>query len=496
MSLRPPAVLFRVALAAALLGGCTVGPNYRTPDLQSPTAYIEKPPSTAETDVTRWWTTFKDAELDSLIRRGLAQNLDQLESASRIRQSRQQERVASAAGLPQVSATSNALKIKSNNSPFSTLGGGGGGGGAGGGAAAAGIDTAYYTFGFDATWELDVFGGVRRSVEAARANTAAAVWQKRDAEVSLSAEIANDYLTLRALQTRIAIAQGELQTQQGTGQIVKARALFGVVTNLDVSQQNAQIAQTAAGVPQLNAQARAQIHALGVLLGRSPESLSDELSTGRPLPDAPDLPGVGLPSTLLRRRPDVRRADRQLAANVAQIGVNTAALYPTFNLLGLGNFAAPQLSRLFEERSGNAIAAGLVQWNLLTAGRTAANVRASREQANQSYFEYKKAVLGALRDVEDALARYNGDRRRLIALNQQLLSNQSALNIAQAQYVAGLTLFTNVLSSEQGVLNARDQRAQTQEALTQDLVALYKALGGGWSEDDARAIADKGEAPY
>lgn len=484
-----------VFAAAFLLAGCEVGPDYVKPQTATPAAYQDLPqtkpqapfsaPVASEADLSQWWMQFGDRELQSLIARGLAANLDLLTAASRVREARQQEVIAGAAGLPQVNANGAAAHIHSNTSLQEKLGLGGGS--SSGPPSDKPSDMKFYSVGFDATWELDVFGGVRRSVEAAQAGTEAAVWQMRDGEVSLTAEVATDYLTLRAVQARIAILNNEIKAQQGVLKLTAARARTGFITQLDVNQQKTLVASTASQIPELQAQARAMEHAIAVLLAEQPEAMTAELDASAALPALPPQLPVGLPSDLLRRRPDVRAAERQLAAASAQIGVQVANLYPKFNLLALASLSGNEIANLLSSKNLSEIGLGQITAPLFDGGKTHANIRAAKEEDKQAYYAYQKAVLGALQDVEDALARYEDEQRKFAELQGLLKSAASSLTLAKAQYHAGTVTYVNVYNAEANELSARDQLAQSQAVLTTDLVSLYKALGGGWKDDAAAA---------
>ena len=490
-----------LALASALaaLAGCTVGPDYHKPDLPAPPAYLEavNTPRTAvlqtKADLSTWWTQFGDPELDSLIARALAGNPDLQSAASRVREARQQERVAAAAELPSVSATGTGITY---NSERKSNTGAGGAAGANSGLANLPIPTHtnLYAAGFDATWEVDLFGGTRRSIEAAKADTEAQEWARRDGQVSLMAEVANDYLTLRTLQVRIAIGQAELQRQKDLFTLIRARRQSGFVTGLDTNQQSVQVATAAAMIPQLDAQARAMIHALGVLVGQPPEFLADELKANQNVslpPPPPTLP-VGLPSELLERRPDVREAERRLASANAQIGVQEANLYPKLNLIGVANFASNDIGALFSSENFASAAVGMASEKLFDGGRTRAQIRAAREERVQALLAYRSAVLGSFRDVEDALGRLTSEESRRTSLAQSVSAAQNSLTIAEDQYRTGLAPFINVLQSENSLLNSRDLLAQSDSQSLSDFVAVYKALGGGWSPDAPRPAPAKG----
>ncbi len=512
----PPALAALFACVAAC--GCTVGPDYRRPDTLTPAAYQEigtktdaplSQPAAAPVDqaqVASWWKQFNDPLLDQLVQRAMAGNLDLKTEVARIRQSREQEVVAGAAGLPHVSSAANGLRINTNasNSALGSLTGrtSGAAGAAGGAAAGAASEAASeapshidnFAVAFDATWEIDVFGGVRRSVEAARAGTQAMIWAKCDGQVSLTSEVASDYLQLRSLQAQIAIAQGEVASQRATFAIIHQQAQTGFVTRLNVNQQQAQVQATIAMIPQLEAQARGQIHALGVLVGEDPEALAPELDT----PKSHDLPGVpqtlpvGLPSDLLRRRPDVREAERQLAQSTANVGVQVANLYPKFNILALGALTSPTFHDVFNANSGTSAGVGLIQWPIFQGGQIRGNIRSARAQQDQAYYNYQKTVLTALQDVEDSLARYQADQRRITAQKASVDASANSLMIARQQFEVGLVTFINVLQAEQTDLNARNGLVQDEGQLAVDLTSLYKALGGGWTADEGKLLQNAG----
>ncbi|MBV8537641.1 MAG: efflux transporter outer membrane subunit [Alphaproteobacteria bacterium] len=487
-------VRMAAAALAALAASCTVGPDYKQPQVEMPPAFQEagttpeRAPlsrtTTQAADLSQWWTQFHDPQLEDLIRRGDAGNLDLQQVASRIRQAREQEIVAAAGGLPSVSVNALDARFHSNSNPLAGLSGTTVGG------VPSTTNLHLYSAGFDASWELDIFGGIRRGVEAARANTAAAEWQLRDGEVSLSAEIANDYLALRAAQERLGIVRNEFRRQQDTLTLTQGRARTGFVTELDVNQQRTQVDATAAEIPLLEAQIRAMEDALHVLVGEQPEAPTD-FDAAAPVPQVPTELPAGLPSELLRRRPDIRTAERQLAAATANVGVAVADLYPKFNLLGVLSFASNAfrgLGGLFTAKNFSTLGAGQVSWPLFEGGRLEANVRINKEQAKQAYLAYQKSVLTALQDSEDSLVRYTAEQRRLGSLQRSADSARSSERIALQQYRQGLVPFINVLTTETTLLNAQDQVVQSRQALAQDLVAVYKALGGGWSDADINRL--------
>jgi NodT family efflux transporter outer membrane factor (OMF) lipoprotein len=467
-----------LGLVTLTIGACTVGPSYRKPEIPTPQAYAEAADTARsvvradDADLSRWWTQINDRELEDLIRRALAGNLDLQTAASRVRQARLQEIIAGAREYPSLSAGGSAVTLNSNR--------------ASGGQSAARSPVPghlnFYSVGFDATWEVDLFGGVRRSVEEAKANTDADRWARRDGEVTLTAEVATDYLTLRAVQARIGIGHAELARQQDLFVLIGARRKAGFVTNLDVNQQATLVNTSAAQIPQLEAQAKTQIHALGVLLGEPPEALESELAVPpTDLPPPPPALPTGLPSALLRRRPDVREAEGRLAASSAEIGVQTANLFPKLDLYAFGGFGSMTPDKLFSAQNLTSAALGMLSQPIFEGGRLRASVGVAKEENAQAMIAYRRAVLGALRDVEDALARFRSDEDRRQSLAHTVQAATASRAIAQDQYRTGLVTFVNVLQSEYAVLNAEDQLAQADAQSLSDVVALYKALGGGWA---------------
>ena len=491
-----------IVVATAMLSACVVGPDYRKPDITTPAAYSavkalpEASANEREADLDAWWMQFHDSELDTLVDRAMHGNLELQTAVSRIREAREQTIVAGAAALPAVNADADVNHTRlSQNSGLSQLasqlGGGAssgqggaqaGGGHAGGGFALPGGGFTSYTVGFDASWEIDVFGGVRRSIEAAQARAERALWESRDSAVSVSAEIASDYFMLRAVQRQISITHDQIERQQQALALLDARHKQGFVSELDVHQQRAQLASIEASLPALDAQAAAQIHALGALLGEQPDALQAELAPAHALPSVDLRVPVGLPADLLRRRPDIRAAERALAASNADIGVAVADLFPKFNLSGMFDFVSLDLRNLLDSASRQYGGTAAISWPIFDGNRIRANVRIREEQNRQALYAYRNAVIRALQDVEDALTRYADERKRNDALRKTLAEAQNAADIARAQYRAGLVDFTPVLTAQGTLLDAQNQLAQSDGSLDRNLVSLYKALGGGWKE--------------
>lgn len=498
-------------LVAAMLAGCTVGPNAIEQQAPVPPAFTGPPatlpqPSRPPVDLARWWTAFDDAELQRLVAIGLRQAPNLQTAASRLRQARYAVVQARAAGLPQLNANASPSFLKfSKNAGFSSLarsfGGGGGtgggstgggstGGGSGGGSGIAlpGNSIETYSVGFDASWEIDIFGGVRRQIESARASEAAALWDLRDARASLAAEIATDYLALRGYQRQAKIAADEALRQGRSLEILEHTAQVGLVPQGNAIRQRTQLAAAKARVAPLEAQARVQIDAIAVLIGAQPQAMIPELAIMRPLPPTPPAVPPGLPIDLIRRRPDVRAAERRLAAATADIGVAVADLYPRITLTGMASLISTALGNLFSGDSLQLTAAGTATFPILDFGTRRAQVNIAREQREQAYIQWRMTVLSALRDVEDALIRIEGERRSNVELRAGVADAARSLVAVEAQFRVGLSDYTPVLDGQQQVLQTQDSLAQSDSRLGQYVASLYKALGGGWAEDDAGPV--------
>ena len=464
-----------------LLAGCTVGPDYREPAVAVPASYSESA-GNGQVQLDRWWLGFNDPQLVTLVDQALRQNLDIEMAAARIREARAQEGVAGAGTSPQLAAEASATRqrISENAIPVPPGSGAGGGGSIG----LPGTAFTSWRAGFDASWELDLFGRNRREREAASARTGAAIWNRRDAEVSVAAEVASAYLRLRAFQARIANAEAELARQQRFEQLVRAQARGGLVTGQDLERRQSERFSAAAAIPALQAQAKAEIHALGVLTGSTPDALANQLAAPAVGP-APALPSVppGLPSDLLRRRPDIRAAERELAAATADIGIAVADLYPRISLTAAPALVSTALGSLLEWGSRSFSVGAALDWPIFDGGRRKANIEVRNARQEQATITYRKVVLTALQDVEDALANVDGDRRKLADLEQAHATAGRAEEIAATRYRGGLVTLADVLEAQQRRLSLEEQMIKTRDAIARDTVALVKALGGGWQEE-------------
>lgn len=483
-----------LVLAFASVSGCTVGPDYHPPGDGTPARWINPsaPPTTQNSTTTQrpiqtadWWKTFRDPKLDWLVARALETNLDLQQAEARLRQARAARGVIGSALLPQADlngvyrrgGTGNgntATSLNKAGHPVTHV---------------AASRTNFYQYGFDASWELDVFGGVRRNIESADAQVAASIEDLRDVQVSVIAEVAVDYLSLRGYQRQIAIARRNLKSEQRTAELTQQKFGAGFVSRLDVANANAQVASTLSDIPSLESSARQEVYALSYLLGREPGALLEELSEPQPIPlSPPDVP-IGLPSQLLRRRPDIRRAEAQLHAATAQIGVATAQLYPQFNLVGNLEINAATLHGL-GNWSNNAWAIGpSMTWPIFAGGRIVANIEVQNAVQQQAFVTYTQTVLGALRDVESALTAYGKEQERRAALEESVAANRQAFDLSTRLYQQGQTDFLNVLNAERSLFAAETELAISDTTIATDLASLYKALGGGWETAGAGAAA-------
>jgi len=454
------------------LAGCSVGPNYHSPKVKMPEHWSEAGPggtTNRPVEFVHWWKTFEDPMLDSLIGRAVQSNYDLKAAGARLRAARALRGAAVADLFPTINAVGSYTKARRSQNALSF--------------GVRLLDTDTYLAGFDATWEIDVFGGKRRALEAANADLQAVEEDRRSVLVSLLAEVARNYVELRGTQRRLTIAGENLQAQEEALQITQQRFNAGLVSQLDVAQARAVLASTRSQVPSLQSTEKQSVHTLSVLLGQPPAALQLELEKEKPIPPAPPEVPAGLPSDLMQRRPDVRRSERQLAAANARIGVAVAEFFPKFSLTGTAGFQSLETGNLFSPASEFWTAGPTVRWRLLEYPRLRAQVLAQTAEQEQALALFEQAVLTALADVENALVAYGKEKERYLALNDEVDANRLALDLANQIYTQGRGEFLNVLDAERSLYQAEDALAQSRLTVTLDLVALYKALGGGWQSE-------------
>lgn len=458
--------------------GCTVGPDHHTPEVAVPARFGAATRPAAPVDLAHWWTTFNDPQLDSLVAHAVEGNLDLKLAESRIREARALRGIVAADAWPGVNANGSFRRSRMSENAFDT--GQGSGGQNFGGFAGPGDTTNLWQAGFDAAWEIDVFGGVRRSVEAAEADISARIEDRRDALVTLLAEVARNYLELRGYQQQIEIARRNVIIQQEAADVAASKARLAGGSELDVARAQAQVASTQSLIPQLEALRDQSAHRLAVLLGREPRALVPELAGVKPIAKGPPVVPPGLPSELLRRRPDIRRAEREIAAASARIGVATADLYPRFSITAALGLQSEKFSSLGDWGSRYWNLAPGVSWNVFDAGRIRSNIEVYTERERAALLQYEKTVLTALEEVESALVAYEKEQARRELLASAVERNRRAVELAKTLYQGGARDFLNVIDAERALALSEDQLVQSERLISTNLVSLYKALGGGW----------------
>lgn len=464
----------RILLCLLPIGACTVGPDYQRPGTTMPAAWREaeqRGVASHAADLAQWWTVFGDPVLDSLMMRAGQSNLDLRLAEARIREARAARAVSAAGEFPTVDTSAIYNRSQASQTAQTMRGVSG---------SSNGRAQDLFRLGFDASWEVDVFGGIRRTVEAADATVEAFIEDRRDLLVTLFGEVGRNYIDLRGAQRRLAVARANLAAQQDTLYLTRVRYQAGLVSDLDVAQAEAQANSTAAQIPSLESIVKQAAYALDVLLGAQPGILWGELEKPSAIPALPQELAVGLPSELLRRRPDIRRAERQLAAATAQVGAATAELFPKFSLLSAVGLQSASAGDLFMGRSRFWSIGPAVHWPIFDAGRIRANIEARNAQQEQALTQYERTILVALRDVETALVNYANEQNRNAALVDAVTANRRAFSLANELYLRGLNSFLNVLDAQRSLFASENDLAQSEAAMANNLVALYKALGGGW----------------
>jgi outer membrane protein, multidrug efflux system len=460
-----------VVLALLNLAGCVAaGPDYRAPAAHAPTEWTALQPeghpaltSATTVDLATWWKRLGDPMLSELIETALRTSPDIERACARIRQARAQRAASAAGAYPQVTASGDGRKTNYSGHSGSD----------------ATVDL--YDVGFDASWELDIFGGVRRGVEATNADLQASEASLAGVQVSLAAEVATSYVEARAQQTLISIARDNLASQTETLQLTEWRAQAGLTSVQDVEQARTNRERTRAQIPTLETSLAESEHRLDALLGLAPGTLHTRLDATNNEVVAPEGIAVGIPADTLRQRPDVRVAERNLAAETARVGVAAAALYPSFTISGSIGLEALTLGSLGDGNAGvSSLVAGLTA-PLLEGGRLRAQVAAQEAVRDQALADYRQTVLTALEDVENALVALEKNRERDVALKSAVDSARLAATLARERYTVGLIDFESVLDTARTVLTAEESLARTSADGLQALVRLYKSLGGGWS---------------
>jgi outer membrane protein, multidrug efflux system len=462
------------AALAMVMSGCKVGPDYVPPMSNAPANFTHADPgefggaskvSQQNVPESAWWRTLGDAGLNRVTERAIAGNLDLKLAQSRVLEAMAERGVVAADGLPGVDANTSFTRSRRSERIDNFPGG---------------QMRNNWSVGFDSTWEIDFWGRVARGVEAAEADIDAAIESRRDTMVTLLAEVARNYVELRGFQRRLEIARKNIKLQQQTVELTQARFNAGLTSEVDVAQAKSLLATTQATIPTLDGGMQRSIHRLSVLLGQQPTALKQELSASGPIPAVPTEIMLGLPSELLRRRPDVRRAERELAAATARIGVATADLFPRFSLSGSFGFESIQLSSLAEPGARFWTFGPAMRWPIFQGGRVRSNIAVQNARVDQALTRYEQTVLTCFEDVENSLSAYTREQARMSSLKDAVSANQRAFDLASQLYSNGLSDFLRVLDSQRALFASEDALIDSERAVTSNLVGLYKALGGGW----------------
>lgn len=460
--------------AACLLAGCMLGPDYRKPDTVLPADWRGAAGTVGE-NMTNWWRIFNDPLLSDLIGQAKAGNRDVYQAQARVLEARFRSRLAGANLLPTASMAMSASQTGSSKAA-----------GISAGTTGIGNTNELFSHAVDASWELDLFGKLRRGLEAAEATEQAAREDLRDVLVSLCAEVALNYVDLRKQQNQLTITETNLVSLQETYDITRWRRMAGLTTQLDVDQARLSVENTRASLPSLRGSVEQAQHNLALLLGRQPAELAAVLDAAGPVPVAGAKVASGIPADILRQRPDVRRAERKLAAQTAQIGAAEAERYPNFTLsgsIGVESLAYANLYTAGAKAFQMAAKSALV---LLDFGRISANVGIQNALTEQALGLYEATLLTALKDVENALSAYREEAKRREALQAAADAGDSAMRLSQTQYNAGISDFQRVLEAQRSLLGAQLQLTASDAELASNVIRLYKALGGGWEAENSQ----------
>ncbi len=478
------------AAGLLLLGGCTVGPNFEHPSSWWSVSSWFKPepaatPPALSKPVTEpfdphWWTVFMDPQLTALEDKLAATNLDVRLADIRLAEAREELGVTAADGLPVVSANTSYTRGQESRAGIFALsppGRPGSGTGA--------LYRPYNLFqaGFDATWEVDLWGRVRREVESSGAQVVASEESERDTLVTAGAELARDYVTLRGTQLKLQITRENLDVSKQNLRLTQQRAAGGVTTDLDVAQAAAQVESTAAVIPGLEQTEAQLVNAISFLLGKEPRALEVELAAPHPVPPVPPRVPVGLPSELARRRPDIREAEAQLHAATANVGVAVADFYPSFTISLNPSFQGLHMHDLWNAGAGTYTFGPSVTLPIFEGGRLTRTLELREAQQQDAAVTYQHTVLGALHDVDNALTAYDTQQRQRQYLEQAVTQNRRALDLARQRYEQGVSDFLQVLIVQRDLLAAELALADSTTTVSTNLVQLYKTLGGGWEAD-------------
>ena len=453
-------------VAAAVLAACAVGPNYQPPETPAAGKFdgIEATYSTQEA-VADFWQTFEDKTLDKLVDDALVANYDVRIALSRVAEARALRRDTAFDLAPSINAGAGYTKTKFSEAQ--TIAG-------------TPRNTELYDAGFDAFWELDVFGRVRRGLEASNAQLDAFEAAERDAQVIVTAEVTRTYFELRGFQQQLDVARRNVVNQQSTLDLATARLEAGRGTEFDTARAQAQLSATLGTISPLEAAVARSIHRLSVLVGREPGALRAELASTRDLPPLPGIVPVGDPAGLLRRRPDIRIAERDLARSTAEIGVAVADLFPRVTFTGNVGYVATSSGELGDSGTNSYVVAPGISWAIFDLGHVQARIAASKARKDTALLRYEKTVLNALEETENSLVTHARARERLVHDEAAVRASSTAADLARVRYENGASDFLQVLDAERTLLESEDRLARSRTEAATSLIAVYKSLGGGW----------------
>jgi len=455
-------LILSTLIIAIFVAGCTVGPDYTPPEPPHDLDQWQQPSEygliSSQADISQWWQVLNDSSLNELVERGLSGNLDMDQARSRVREARAQRGIETAARFPAFTTSGSATKVKKGDLQTNEL----------------------YTTGFDAAWEIDIFGSVSRRIEASTADMQASIEFLRGVQVSLAAEIALNYVEMRSFQNRIRVANTNVEAQQKTLDVVTDRFDLKLINSLAVEQAKSNLAVSKAQIPPLQSGLRQAMNRLAVLTGEKPGALDDFIQEASSVPMSPLEIAIGIPADLIRRRPDIRGAERALAAQCARVGVATADLYPRFTFNGTLQFATADMTSLFDSTSRLSNIGPAFQWNIFNAGSIRSNIKVQNERQKQALIKYEQTILQALEEVENAMVAYARQLDRQESLKQAVTATRKSANLAESLYKDGLKDFIYVLDAQRAMFTLEDQLVVSSAEVTANLIRLYKALGGGW----------------
>jgi len=454
--------------------GCAVGPDYEKPKLELPPSWNQEQQeqnNAMPVELKDWWVVLNDPVLESLIERSAKANLDLREALFRIEESRALRDFSTGRYSPQIDLSASYVRSRDSEDGLASLLG-------------RKVDQInFHSAGFDSSWEIDLFGGIKRYVESSQASLEASIDNYHDVMITLYAEVARNYVELRTIQTRIRFALQNIHSQQETLKLTEDRFNAGIAPELDVTQAKLNLANTESEVPSLRLAETQAVNRIAVLLGEFPQTFQAELNADKSIPTPSKPIKAGLPADLLRRRPDIRQAERQLAAQTAKIGVATADLYPSFSLTGTFHLQAVELSDMGDLPSRAYSFGPNLRWNIFDGNRIRNNIRIEEARAEQARVRYERTVLSAVEEVENAMTAYRQESQRRSALERSSAASEKSVELVQSLYKSGLTDFQNVLDMQRTLFLQQDKLTTSLGQVSLNLIRIYKSLGGGWSPE-------------